>query len=54
MRWWTPEEFEALRAFGDSLGFDHVECGPLVRSSYHAKRAVEQIVEHAAEQAVSA
>ena len=23
------------------LGFAHVECGPLVRSSYHAKRAVE-------------
>jgi lipoic acid synthetase len=41
-RWWTPEEFDRLRAAGDALGFAHVESGPLVRSSYHAKRAVEQ------------
>ena len=40
VRWWTPAEFDALRAFAESLGFVHVECGPLVRSSYHAKRAV--------------
>jgi lipoic acid synthetase len=40
-RWWTPEEFAELRAFAEGLGFAHVECGPLVRSSYHAKRAVE-------------
>jgi lipoate synthase len=24
------------------MGFSHVEAGPLVRSSYHAKRQVEQ------------
>jgi lipoic acid synthetase len=41
VRWWTPAEFEAWRAFALDLGFAHVECGPLVRSSYHAKRAVE-------------
>jgi len=46
VRWWTPAEFDALRAYGERLGFAHVESGPLVRSSYHAKRAVE----HAAEQ----
>jgi len=41
VRWWTPDEFDALREFAEGLGFAHVECGPLVRSSYHAKRAVE-------------
>ena len=38
-RWWTPEEFAELGAFAQRLGFGHVESGPLVRSSYHAKRA---------------
>jgi lipoic acid synthetase len=41
VRWWTPAEFDAWRAYALDLGFAHVECGPLVRSSYHAKRAVE-------------
>jgi lipoic acid synthetase len=41
-RWWTPDEFARLREAGERLGFAHVESGPLVRSSYHAKRAVEQ------------
>lgn len=41
VRWWTPDEFGALRTLAEDLGFAHVECGPLVRSSYHAKRAVE-------------
>jgi len=35
-RYWTPEEFQQLKAEGESLGFLHVEAGPLVRSSYHA------------------
>lgn len=47
-RWWTPDEFAELRAFAEGLGFAHVECGPLVRSSYHAKRAVETAVDGAA------
>ena len=38
-RWWTPEEFAELGGYAESLGFRHVEAGPLVRSSYHAKRA---------------
>ncbi|MFI5053582.1 MAG: lipoyl synthase [Acidimicrobiia bacterium] len=38
-RWWTPDEFAELGAHAESLGFGHVESGPLVRSSYHAKRA---------------
>jgi lipoic acid synthetase len=40
-RWWTPEEFAQLGAYAETLGFRHVEAGPLVRSSYHAKRATE-------------
>jgi len=41
IRWWHPDEFAALGVFAESLGFAHVEAGPLVRSSYHAKRAVD-------------
>jgi lipoic acid synthetase len=39
-RYWSPSEFEALRALALSLGFAHVESGPLVRSSYHAESHV--------------
>lgn len=38
-RYYTPEEFEALRREALSLGIKHVESGPLVRSSYHADTA---------------
>ena len=41
VRYVPPEEFAALGAEGRALGFRHVEAGPLVRSSYHAKRQVE-------------
>jgi lipoic acid synthetase len=37
-RYYTPEEFQELSAAGREMGFVHVEAGPLVRSSYHAKR----------------
>jgi lipoic acid synthetase len=37
-RFYTPEEFITLREYGMSLGFSHVEAGPLVRSSYHAEK----------------
>jgi lipoic acid synthetase len=33
-----PDEFAQYRKAGESLGFRHVESGPLVRSSYHAER----------------
>jgi lipoic acid synthetase len=36
LRYWTPDEFEALARYGEGLGFQHVASGPLVRSSYHA------------------
>jgi lipoic acid synthetase len=39
-RYWSPEEFESLRAFALALGFAYVESGPLVRSSYHAESHV--------------
>jgi lipoic acid synthetase len=42
-RWWTPEEFAELGAYAEGLGFRHVEAGPLVRSSYHAKRATTTV-----------
>ncbi len=40
-RYYTPEEFAELAEAGRAMGFAHVESGPLVRSSYHAKRQVE-------------
>lgn len=39
-RWVTPEEFAELGERALELGFAHVESGPFVRSSYHAKRHV--------------
>jgi lipoic acid synthetase len=36
VRFVPPEEFDALRGEGMSLGFKYVASGPLVRSSYHA------------------
>jgi lipoic acid synthetase len=38
-RYWSPEEFESLKGAGLALGLRHVEAGPLVRSSYHARQA---------------
>ncbi len=35
-----PDEFAALREIGYELGFDYVESGPLVRSSYHSDKHV--------------
>jgi lipoic acid synthetase len=42
VRYYTPDEFAELRSFGLSLGYSHVESGPLVRSSYHADEQVPQ------------
>jgi lipoic acid synthetase len=42
VRYWHPEEFEALERAAYELGFDHVAAGPLVRSSYHADQHVAQ------------
>lgn len=42
-RYYTPQEFDALRREGEAMGFVRVEAGPLVRSSYHARRALEAV-----------
>lgn len=35
-----PDEFKELREIGYNIGFDYVESGPLVRSSYHSEKHV--------------
>ena len=35
-----PDEFREYREIGYRLGFDYVESGPLVRSSYHSEKHV--------------
>jgi len=40
-RYVNPSEFSELRESGLQSGFDHVEAGPLVRSSYHAAEQFE-------------
>jgi lipoic acid synthetase len=39
-RYVHPSEFAELREIGYQIGFDYVESGPLVRSSYHSDRHV--------------
>ena len=39
-RYVTPQEFEELGRAGYDMGFRYVESGPLVRSSFHAARAL--------------
>jgi lipoic acid synthetase len=39
-RYVHPDEFARYRAEGDRLGLGHVESGPLVRSSYHARESL--------------
>jgi len=41
VRYVPVEEFAELKRFGQELGFQHIESGPLVRSSYHADEAVK-------------
>src|SRR5579863_3590538 len=40
-RLYTPREFNELKAEALTMGFRHVESGPLVRSSYHAHEQAE-------------
>jgi lipoic acid synthetase len=35
-----PDEFKEYREIGYNMGFDYVESGPLVRSSYHSDKHV--------------
>jgi lipoic acid synthetase len=41
-RYYTPEEFAELKVEGERMGFRHVESGPLVRSSYHARKQLQE------------
>ena len=43
-----PDEFAELREIGYSIGFDYVESGPLVRSSYHSEKHVHKGIGRAA------
>jgi len=36
-RYITPDEFDRYRIIAEAAGFQHVQSGPFVRSSYHAK-----------------
>jgi lipoic acid synthetase len=42
VRYLHPDEFHELKAEALALGFKHVESGPLVRSSYHARDQVPE------------
>ncbi len=42
-RYYTPDEFAELKAYGMEIGFRWVESGPLVRSSYHAEQQVRAL-----------
>ena len=42
VRYWHPEEFEALERAAREIGFESVAAGPLVRSSYHADESARE------------
>jgi lipoic acid synthetase len=48
VRYWEPEEFEALEREARRIGFESVACGPLVRSSYHADESAREAAAAAA------
>jgi lipoic acid synthetase len=48
-RYYHPDEFAALKQIALSLGFVHVESGPLVRSSYHAQETADAYAKAAAQ-----
>jgi lipoic acid synthetase len=41
--YYTLEEFQEFKDFGAQIGFQWVESGPLVRSSYHAGEQVRAL-----------
>jgi lipoic acid synthetase len=42
-RYYSPEEFAFLKEAAMTMGFKHVESGPLVRSSYHAHEQASSV-----------
>jgi lipoic acid synthetase len=53
-RYYHPDEFAEMRDEALALGFKHVESGPLVRSSYHARDQVPDAGPRRAGRAASA
>lgn len=45
-RYWRPAEFVELMRAAQDMGFDHVEAGPLVRSSYHAGNQLKELLKN--------
>jgi lipoic acid synthetase len=43
-RFVTPQEFDDLGKYAESIGFDQVASGPMVRSSYHADLQAESVL----------
>jgi lipoate synthase len=43
IRYVPVDDFNELKRAGFEMGFEHVEAGPLVRSSYHADEAVSAL-----------
>ena len=41
VRYYHPDEFRDLKSRALDMGFSHVESGPLVRSSYHAREQAD-------------
>lgn len=37
-RYVTPDQFAMYKTWGEKMGFEYIESGPLVRSSYHAEK----------------
>jgi lipoic acid synthetase len=48
-RWWTPDELTELKRAGEAMGIGHVEAGPLVRSSYHARQSADSVADSVAD-----
>ena len=45
-RFVTPQEFDELGVYAESIGFDQVASGPMVRSSYHADLQAESVLKN--------
>jgi lipoic acid synthetase len=45
-RYYHPDEFATLKVVALEKGFAHVESGPLVRSSYHAREQADAALSH--------
>ncbi|MBI1306782.1 MAG: lipoyl synthase [Bacteroidetes bacterium] len=41
-RYVTPEDFAKYKQWGIDMGFEYIESGPLVRSSYHAEKHLQK------------